>query len=429
MKRLYTVFAILTGLLCATNAFAQAVSVTWPLNNTIQVGSSSSAALLATGNNEIVSVGPAPAMQVFDYWIGHVPESQRLWAGTTGWIAGPENANRFIQFDAAPTSGNQLNVINVSFNYGGAGINGHIQANAYYSVDHWSTRTPLNSSPLAYPNQAMLPFAMAITAPPVASGATFSLRIYPYAILNSVAISPTFAVHNNVVISGRSTPVAKGVRFDIKKSTGDTAVPGSYLFTVTCIGTGGPYTGPNPVAVVLPSPGVSTVNVPAGDICGVTEAPPAGNWNPPIFTGSGVPVVMGAPWSAKIGPITANGGVVNVANQPKKADMVRFEIKKSTGDTAIPGSYLFSVTCTGTGGPYTGPNPVAVVLPSPGVSTVSVPAGDLCIIKETQPAGSWNLPVFAGSGVGVMMGAPWEAKVGPITASGGVVNVTNTQKK
>jgi hypothetical protein len=29
----------------------------------------------------------------------------------------------------------------------------------------------------------------------------------------------------------------------------------------------------------------------------------------------------------------------------------------------------------------------------------------------------------------VMMGAPWEAKVGPITASGGVVNVTNTQKK
>ena len=116
--------------------------------------------------------------------------------------------------------------------------------------------------------------------------------------------------------------------------------------------------------------------------------------------------------------------------QPKAVagELVRFDIRKSTGAVQIPGSYLFSVTCTGPGGPYTGPNPVAVVLPSPGVSSVNVPAGALCLVKETPPAGSWNDPVFSGSGVAVMMGSGWEAKVGPVTANGGVVNVENRRK-
>ena len=114
--------------------------------------------------------------------------------------------------------------------------------------------------------------------------------------------------------------------------------------------------------------------------------------------------------------------------KPVAGQLVSFDIRKTTGAVQIPGSYLFSVTCTGLGGPYTGPNPVAVVLPSPGVSSVNVPAGALCIVKETPPAGSWNDPVFSGSGVAVMMGGGWEAKVGPVTAKGGVVTVENQRK-
>lgn len=116
--------------------------------------------------------------------------------------------------------------------------------------------------------------------------------------------------------------------------------------------------------------------------------------------------------------------------QPKAVagELVRFDIRKSTGAVQIPGSYLFTVTCTGPGGPYTGPNPVAVVLPSPGVSSVNVPAGALCSVKGTPPAGSWNDPLFSGSGVAVMMGGGWEAKVGPVTANGGVVTVENRRK-
>jgi len=200
---------------------------------------------------------------------------------------------------------------------------------------------------------------------------------------------------------------------------------------VTGTGPGGPYTGPNPVTVVLPSPGVTTVNVPAGAICIVTETPPApaGSWNDPVYTGSGVAVTQGGPWEAKVGPITANGGVVTVANRRKEVPMNRLDIRKITGDTPIPGSYVFNVTCTVNGAPYTvTPNPVTVVLPSPGVATVSVPAGALCIVKEVPPAGSWNDPVYTGSGVAVMMGAPWEAKVGPITANSGVT-VANQPKQ
>ena len=133
-------------------------------------------------------------------------------------------------------------------------------------------------------------------------------------------------------------------------------------------------------------------------------------------TPTGASAQVGAPPAATSQPRPAAGGVV------------RFEIRKSTGAVQIPGSYLFTVTCNGLGGPYTGPNPVAVVLPGQGVSSVNVPAGALCTIKETPPAGSWNDPVFSGSGVAVMMGGSWEAKVGPVIASGGVVTVENRQK-
>jgi uncharacterized protein (TIGR02145 family) len=228
------------------------------------------------------------------------------------------------------------------------------------------------------------------------------------------------------------TPSPATSHFDIRKVTGNTPIPGSYVFNVTCTVNGAPYTvTPNPVTVVLPSPGVATVNVPAGALCIVKEVAPTGSWNDPVYTGSGVAVVMGAPWEAKVGPITANGGVVNVANQPKKVDTVRFDIRKVTGNTPIPGSYVFNVTCTGPGGPYTGPNPVTVVLPSPGVTTVNVPAGAICIVTETPPApaGSWSDPVYTGSSVTVTQGGPLEAKVGPITANGGVVTVANRRKE
>ncbi|PWF48990.1 DUF5979 domain-containing protein [Massilia glaciei] len=399
------------------------------MNSGSTLGATSSQPALATGGAQIIAGGPPPAIMVFDYWTG---QTQRMWAGTSGWFAGAADPGRYLQFDAQPTAGNQLIVTSVSFNYGGAGIDGHIRAAVRYSVNNWSSSTLLAPA-LAYPRANMLAYTASVSAPPVASGSKFSLRIYPYAILNSVAMAPTFASHNTVVLNGRNTAGSKGAGFTIRKSTGDGMVLGTYLFNIMCNGPGGPYTGPNPVAVVVPSPGMNTVNVPAGSVCGVTELPPTGgNWSPPGFTGSGLNVQAGGPWEAKVGPVTEGGGILLVNNRPGKVDpkQVVFNIRKRTGEITIPGSYLFNIICNGPGGPYTGPNPVAVVLPSPGTSAVAVPAGSVCGVTELPPTGgNWSPPGFTGSGLNVQAGGPWEAKVGPVTGGGGTLLVNNRPGK
>ena len=142
-------------------------------------------------------------MVVFDY----NGNGQRLWVGTAGWIAGPENPSRYIEFNAAPTSGNSFTVTNVAFNYGDfqTSFNFNIlNFNVYCSTDNWSNRTPLAIG-LAYLNTTMSSFTQNVSVP-VAAGSTFSLRIYPFAVQNGIASTPTFAIHNSVVINGTTAP-------------------------------------------------------------------------------------------------------------------------------------------------------------------------------------------------------------------------------
>lgn len=113
----------------------------------------------------------------------------------------------------------------------------------------------------------------------------------------------------------------KTVPFAIRKRTGDQVIPGTYFFTVSCEGPNGNY-GPSSVSVVLPSPGVSTVNVPVDSICRIVETPPtSGNWSLPSYSGSGLYVADGGNWEAKAGPITGSGGTVLVNNRPNKIDV------------------------------------------------------------------------------------------------------------
>jgi len=70
------------------------------------------------------------------------------------------------------------------------------------------------------------------------------------------------------------------------------------------------------------------------------------------------------------------------------------------------------------------------VLPSPGVTSVTVPSGSTCGIVETQPTtGTWDPPIFGGSGLALVAGPPWGATVGPLTGPGGSVRVTNRPAK
>ena len=213
-KTLYPVFMALCVLFSSTDLFAQPASITWALSGTPLVTSSSGNVV---GTSETLSGGSLPAMSIFDY----NSNGQRLWVGNTGWVAATppqEDPLRFIQFDAAPTSGNSFTVTNVSFNYGDFQTSTNfniLRSNVYYSTDGWSTRTLLATG-LAYLNTTMSSFSQTVGVT-LAAGATFSLRIYPYPVLNGLAMTPTFAIHNTVVINGTTTSTLGsicGVKFN-----------------------------------------------------------------------------------------------------------------------------------------------------------------------------------------------------------------------
>jgi len=130
---------------------------------------------------------------------------QHLWMGNTGWPAGGVDLNRFVEFNTTASSGNNLTIESVSFNYGDNALTTNfnlLKAQVYYSIDNWITSHALTTTPLNYLNTTMQTFtATGINA--VISGAqVFSVRIYPYAPNGSIAMTPTLAVHQNMAICG-----------------------------------------------------------------------------------------------------------------------------------------------------------------------------------------------------------------------------------
>ena len=175
--------------------------ITWDLLSDESV---TSTAGNITGQNEIIGSGPAPTMSVFDY----NSNGQRLWVGNTGWVAGSLDVTRYIEFNTSPVTGSNFNVTNVSFNYGDNQIATDffiLNSQVFYSIDNWVTSTALSQSALVYLNTSMTTFSATNLNIAVTSGQTFSLRIYPYAVQNGIGMTPTFAIHNNVMICGTST--------------------------------------------------------------------------------------------------------------------------------------------------------------------------------------------------------------------------------
>lgn len=222
----------------------------------------------------------------------------------------------------------------------------------------------------------------------------------------------------------------KSVRFEIRKNTGAASIAGTYQFNVSCTGPGGPYTGPNPITITLPGSGSATATVPFGNTCTVTEASLPVPWVAPAFTGSGgLAVAATGSWTASVGPVTAMGGVLLVANRQVQ-EKATFTIRKNTGATLISGTYVFNLSCTVGGAPVPATSPVSIILPGTGATTVSVASGATCIVTEQSPGANWNpSPGFVGSGgLAVIPGGGFTATVGPITGSSGTLTVMNQRK-
>ena len=218
--------------------------ITWALLDTNLV---TSVVGNIVGQPEILGVGspllstgqPANPMSIYGYSNG-----QQLWVGQTGgtWVPDPPSTPmldplRYIQFDVSPTTGNTFTVTSVSFQYGDLPWNTNFNIlafQAFYSKDNWSTSAVLNSTPLVYLNTAMSTFNVTGLNVPVASGSTFSLRIYPYPILHGMTALPSFATHNTVLICGTTAPEVSstgslcGVKFNDLNGNGvrDAGEPG-----------------------------------------------------------------------------------------------------------------------------------------------------------------------------------------------------------
>ncbi len=217
MKKLYNVLVILAAMFTVTNIYAQGAYVTWPLSSTTNINPSTPVGNIQA-SAEVIGAG-SPAMAVL---LPYTSDGQRLYVPNTGWPAGPVDYNRYIQFDAAPTTGNSFSVQYVSFNYRDNPLSTDfniINSEVRYSLDGWNTSTLLSTTPLNYLNTATQTFSHSMNVF-VTNGQTFSLRIFPYSPNGGITITPSFAIHNTVLIEGTTTESSNSICTDFEN--GDT---------------------------------------------------------------------------------------------------------------------------------------------------------------------------------------------------------------
>ncbi|KAF0142115.1 MAG: hypothetical protein FD122_952 [Stygiobacter sp.] len=222
MKKVYKWLLILT-IIFLTNLSAQVASVTWPLtsnqNPNTPIGSITASPEIISAGSPFLSTGAAANLMTIYGYNSFNNSGQELWVGNQGgtWVADPPapatpllDPLRFIQFNTAPTAGNNFTVTNISFKYGDDN-NGFTNFNilafkASYSINGFQTETFLNTNPLVYLNLTMSTFTAQNLNVIVPSGQTFSLRIYMYPVLRGIAMARTFAIHKDVIIEGRTSP-------------------------------------------------------------------------------------------------------------------------------------------------------------------------------------------------------------------------------
>lgn len=211
MKKLYKVIIVIIFLVADANIFGQGAFVTWPLTsdqnpNTPTGNIQASPETIGAGSGAyLLQLVPSINNPYGSY-------GQRLWTGNqgTGWIVGPPDYTRYIQFDASPTSGNDFTVQNVSFQYSDfpsptSNDYSVLKAEVWYAIDNdWSSSVQLNSAPLDYSNLSTQTFSKSINVQ-VQNGQTFSVRIYPYAQSTPFAMIPAYATHRNVIIEGTTS--------------------------------------------------------------------------------------------------------------------------------------------------------------------------------------------------------------------------------
>lgn len=217
MNKLYKMIVILAVMFTVTNIYAQSAYVTWPLSSTTTISPSTPVGNIQATNQTIGTSNPQMTVN-----LPYTTDGQRLYFPNTGWPASPVDYTRYIQHEVAPLSGNSFNVQYVSFNYGDNPLPTNfniIESEVWYSLDNWNTKVQLNTTPLSYLNSSMQTFSKSLSVV-VASGQTFSLRIFPYSPNGGIAMTPSFAIHNTVLIEGTTSESSTSICTDFEDGNG-----------------------------------------------------------------------------------------------------------------------------------------------------------------------------------------------------------------
>ena len=186
-----SLFFLLMLSLSATLTFGQsAASITWNL-----FGADSLSPTTTIGNitGQIVTHGdtlaikdttglapnsPIPGVSHAMRWYPAINGTAVAWGGS----ATLENPRRWIQFTAAPKTGNAFIVNSISIYLGASGTTAHIRANLYYSTDPtFSTRTLLNPADTGVVpyRDSLSHYSYAVNVL-VKEGQSLYFRVYPY---------------------------------------------------------------------------------------------------------------------------------------------------------------------------------------------------------------------------------------------------------
>jgi len=217
MKRINKLFVVLFFVCVTANIYSQSASVTWPLTSNQNPNT-------PTGNIQALpqTIGTPTSPYKLEMYpqepYSNSNRGQQLWTGNqgTGWIAGMPDYTRYSQFNVNPTSGNNFTIQHISFQYCDyptpTNTDFHIlKSEVWYAIDNnWNSSVQLNSNPsnpLDYLSSAIQIFSTNVNVV-IQNGHTFSIRIYPYAPNGAIAMTPSFATHKNITISGTTSSSA-----------------------------------------------------------------------------------------------------------------------------------------------------------------------------------------------------------------------------
>jgi hypothetical protein len=187
MKKFFSSLFILVVLFMATNSFAQTGTVVWAL-------SAGQMAVSGLGAVTASNAAPTAFFTSIAYNTTFAPQPYGCKYGSaSGWPASQSGqvATQYVQYQCTATSA--ITVNSVTFDLATCGGT-KIVTLAYYSKDNWASNVNMPGTQALATKDTWYAQSFTIGAPSIAAGGTFTVRLYPYNGLTSLATAKYMGV-------------------------------------------------------------------------------------------------------------------------------------------------------------------------------------------------------------------------------------------